>query len=299
MTTLAWQPLTEDDLDALRHLARRCLEADGGLPQLAHEQMIRRLFLSGSGIAGRDETGDIVAAASVFVDDAGHRTATGLVHPSTRWQGIGEELVQWAQERAGGVPLRVVAETTSPESDALFAEVGLQRTFAEHVMRHPLDEVPQGQAARGPAPSRPGTTRPPGCSSRPTSSPSPSARASPTPRATCGSREVSEDHGFRPETSRVALDADGDAGRASSRSPTTGSTRSGSCPAWRGRGLGAHLVVRSLRALVKAGCDQAWLAVNVDNPAHELYLRLGFEDHGVRARYTQLRRHRRTDAKGA
>ena len=45
MSTLAWQPLTEDDLDALRHLARRCLAADGGLPQLAHEQMIRRLFL--------------------------------------------------------------------------------------------------------------------------------------------------------------------------------------------------------------------------------------------------------------
>ena len=51
----------------------------------------------------------------------------------------------------------------------------------------------------------------------------------------------------------------------------------------------AHLVARSLRALVKAGCDQAWLAVNVDNPAHELYLRLGFEDHGMRARYTELK----------
>ena len=114
MSTLAWQPLTEADLDALRHLARRCLAADGGLPQLAHEQMIRRLFLSGSGIGGRDETGDIVAAAAVFVDDAGHRTATGLVHPSTRWQGIGEELAQWAQEHSGGSPLRVVAETTSP-----------------------------------------------------------------------------------------------------------------------------------------------------------------------------------------
>ena len=32
MSTLAWRPLTEDDIDALRHLARRCLEADGGLP---------------------------------------------------------------------------------------------------------------------------------------------------------------------------------------------------------------------------------------------------------------------------
>ena len=31
--------------------------------------------------------------------------------------------------------------------------------------------------------------------------------------------------------------------------------------------------------------------MNVNNPAHELYLRLGFEDHGVRARYTQLTAH--------
>ena len=53
-------------------------------------------------------------------------------------------------------------------------------------------------------------------------------------------------------------------------------------------GLGAHLVVRSLRALRKAGCEQAWLAVNVDNPAHGLYLRLGFDEHGLRARYVQV-----------
>ncbi len=286
MTTLAWQPLTENDLDALRHLARRCLEADGGLPQLAHEQMVRRLFLSGSGIAGRDETGDIVAAASVFVDGAGHRTATGLVHPSTRWQGLGEELVHWAQERAGGVPLRVVAETTSPESDRLFAEVGLQRTFAEHVMRHPLDEIPK-------------VKRPAGLTVEPWSDETAGLfftayRLSfaerpgfPDPPRDAWVQEVSEEHGFRPETSRVALDADGEpVGFVTITEDWIDQV--GVVPAWRGRGLGAHLVVRSLRALVKAGCDQAWLAVNVDNPAHELYLRLGFEDHGVRARYSQV-----------
>ena len=61
-------------------------------------------------------------------------------------------------------------------------------------------------------------------------------------------------------------------------------------PAWRGRRLGARLVARSLRALRKAGCEQVWLAVNVDNPAHELYLRLGFEDAGMRARYEETQR---------
>jgi mycothiol synthase len=297
MSTLAWQPLTDDDVDALRHLARRCLEADGGLPQLAHEQMIRRLFLSGSGIGGRDETGDIVAAAGVFVDGAGHRTATGLVHPSTRWQGLGEELAQWARERSGGAPLRVVAETTSPGSDALFAELGLQRTFAEHVMRHPLDEVPKVKrpegltvaawdddtaglfftAYRQSFAARPGF---------------------PDPPREVWVREVSEDPGFRPQTARVALDPDG---RPVGFVTVTEDwiDQVGVVPAWRGRGLGAHLVVRSLRALVKAGCDQAWLAVNVDNPAHDLYLRLGFEEHGIRARYTELATPPPPDPKGA
>ena len=92
--------------------------------------------------------------------------------------------------------------------------------------------------------------------------------------------------GFRPEPSRVALDPDAlPVGFVTITDDWIDQV--GVVPAWRGRGLGAHLVVRSLRALVKAGCDQAWLAVNVDNPAHELYLRLGFEDHGTRARYTQ------------
>ena len=45
----------------------------------------------------------------------------------------------------------------------------------------------------------------------------------------------------------------------------------GAVPAWRGRGLGAHLVSRSLRALAAEGATEAWLTVNVDNPAADLY----------------------------
>jgi len=286
VTTLAWQPLTEADLDELRHLARRCLEADGGLPQLAHEATLHRLFLSGSAIAGRDETGDIVAAASVFVDGGGHRTATGLVHPSTRWQGIGEELVQWARERAGGVPLRVVAETTSPASDELFSTIGLQRTFAEHIMVHHLAAVPKIKRPEGLRVARwaADTTELFFTAYRLSFAERPGF---PDPPLDVWVREVAEDDGFRPEMARVALDADDEpVGFVTLTEDWIDQV--GVVPAWRGRGLGAHLVARSLRALVKAGCDQAWLAVHVDNPAHELYLRLGFEDHGLRARYTEL-----------
>jgi mycothiol synthase len=286
VSTLAWQPLTEADVDALRHLARRCLAADGGIPQLAHEEMIRQLFLSGSGIAGRDQTGDLVAAAAVFVDAAGNRQATGLVHPSMRWQGLGEELARWARERFGGAPVRVVAETTSRESDALFADLGLVRTFAEHVMRHPLEEVPrikrpEGLSVRSWDDETAGlffTAYRLSFADRP---------GFPDPAQDVWLREVSQERGFRPQTSRVALDAAGlPVGFVTITQDWIDQV--GVVPAWRGRGLGAHLVARSLRALVKAGCDQAWLAVNVDNRAHDLYLRLGFRDHGVRARYTQL-----------
>ena len=63
----------------------------------------------------------------------------------------------------------------------------------------------------------------------------------------------------------------------------------GVVPEWRGQRLGAHLVVRSLRTLRKAGYEQAWLAGNVDNPsARALYRSLGFLDSGVRARYQQV-----------
>jgi ribosomal protein S18 acetylase RimI-like enzyme len=206
-------------------------------------------------------------------------------------------MAQWARERSGGSPLRVVAETTSPESDALYASLGLQRTFAEHVMRHPLDEIPRVKrpegltvaawddqtaglfftAYRQSFADRPGF---------------------PDPPRDEWVREVAQDDGFRAAASRVALDADGHpVGFVTITEDWIDQV--GVVPAWRGRGLGAHLVVRSLRALVRAGCDQAWLAVNVDNAAHELYLRLGFVDHGVRARYIQLTPTRPADRKGA
>lgn len=283
MSTLAWSPLREADLPALSSLARACLAIDGGLPLLAEAPMLRQFFVSDAGIGGRDETGDLVAVAGVFIDASGRRTATGLVHPSSRNQGHSHALVAWCRERSGGSLLRVVAETTSADSERLAAEVGLRRTFAEHVMRHDLGDVPFVRAPEGvtkrlfdeqsaglfhAAYERSFGDRPgfPG-----------------TPQEEWV-RLLVEDEEFRPEDSRVALDSAGE--------PVGFVTVSdcwvdqvGVVPAWRGRGLGAHLVARSLRALAKGGCTQAWLAVNVDNLAHDLYLRLGFTDHGVRARY--------------
>ena len=152
MPTLAWQPITEEDLDALRHLARRCLAADGGLPQLAHEQMIRRLFLSrqrhrrprrdGRHRGGRRRLRRRCRAP--------HGDRAGApVHPLAGASGR-----SWRSgpgSAPGGSPLRVVAETTSPESDALYADARAAAHLRRARHAPPARRDPEGQAARGPA----------------------------------------------------------------------------------------------------------------------------------------------------
>jgi ribosomal protein S18 acetylase RimI-like enzyme len=59
----------------------------------------------------------------------------------------------------------------------------------------------------------------------------------------------------------------------------------GVVPGARGRGVAAALVEEALARLRAGGCREAWLDVNVDNSAKELYGRLGFVDAGRRARF--------------
>lgn len=147
MAVLDWSPLTEADLPALMALAQDCLDADGGLPQLATGPYLRELFLTDVGIAGRDDTTELLAAAAL-----GHRgdrrTATGrLVHPSARRQGHGEHLVDWCQAQAGGGSPLVIAETMSIEAESLFRRKRIPSGFAESVMRHKLKAVPRPRGA--------------------------------------------------------------------------------------------------------------------------------------------------------
>jgi mycothiol synthase len=284
-STLSWEPLTEDDLGDLRRLAAGCLEADGGLPLLSGEMMLRRLFLSGAGIGGRDSSGALLAATSVAGDGSAEHTATGLVHPAVRHRGHGRELMAWCAQRCGGSLPRVAVETTSPDTDRMLTAEGLRRTFAEHVMRHPLVDVPT-------------VARPAGLRVAPWTDETATLfhtayrlAFADRPGFPDTSRDewvgdVGDEPGFRPEASRVAMDARGEpAGFVTLTDDWVDQV--GVVPAWRGRSLGAHLVARSLRALKEAGCEQVWLTVNVDNAAHDLYLRLGFVDVGLRARYTR------------
>ena len=280
---LAWGPIAEADLGALGGLARDCVRADGGLPTLTEESMLTELFLSGPAIGGRDETGDLVAVAALFRDPQGRQCATGLVHPSSRHLGYGEQLVEWCREQAPGVDLLVVAETMSLEAESLFARSGLRRTFAETVMRHKLKHIPKVPLPKG-VETEPFTeSTAPAFAQAFRESFGTSVRS----RVHASDREwlefVRGSSAFRPDLSRVAL-ADGEpVGLVILDGAWIDQV--GVIPSWRGRGLGAHLVVRSLTALKHAEVPAVWLCVNVDNPSRFLYERLGFRAQGTRARY--------------
>ena len=65
MGVLEWSPTTADDIASLVRLGTACLERDGGLPDLADPQHLSDGYLTDLSICGRDELGDIVAAAAI------------------------------------------------------------------------------------------------------------------------------------------------------------------------------------------------------------------------------------------
>lgn len=284
MSQLQWSPTTEDDLDALVRLGEACLERDGGLPDLADPEHMRSAFVTDLAISGRDELGDIVAAAAVGRVGAGGLTATGLVDPAVMGRGIGRELADWMVANSVD-QVRFVLDSVSPEAEELFAELGLHRVFAETVMRHSLKHIPF-------------VRRPEGIVTLPftddTSEAFQHAYAASfgdqagydAGRSRAWGRWLREQRGFQPENSRVAMDTSGHV--AGFVTVSDGWIEEvGVVPQWRGRGLGAHLVARTLTAVSRDEAEAAWLAVGCDNPARSLYERLGFRSRGTRGLFEQ------------
>lgn len=283
MSRLAWSPLTEADLPALVEVARACLDRDGGLPDLATEERLRALFLSGTGIVGRDDLGEVVCAASLAWDGEGRRTSTGLIHPDVYGQGVGLELAAWTRDHIGDQPLQVVLESVSPEADELFGYLGLHRGFSEVVMRHDLRHIPFVKLPDGlvSLPFTDDTSAPFHHAYQQSFGDQPGYDGG---EGTAWGAWLRHQEGFLPEVSRVVLDRTGHVAGFVTVSEHW-IEEVGVVPAWRGRGLGAHLVVRTLRALQKRGEREVWLCVGATNPARSLYERLGFAQYGLRARY--------------
>ncbi|MFI7604878.1 GNAT family N-acetyltransferase [Micromonospora sp. NPDC049366] len=280
-TTLTWTTLGEEHLPALTGLAEACLAVDGGLPLFARPPLLRARLLQARTL-GAWHGGELVAAVGVGVDRR-PVTATGLVRPLWRGRGLGTRLLGWAQEQAGDADLLVTTETASAGGDALFAARGLDRTFMEWVLRHDLGALPEVAAPAGvrvePVTWEIGPelfeTYRASFADRP-------GFDAPEPEEWLG--ELRADDEYRPDLSLLARGPDG---RAVGFVNVLGTwvDQVGVVPQWRGRGLGAYLVVRALRSLAEDGADAVWLCVNDDNPAAALYRRLGFTNAGRRTRH--------------
>jgi mycothiol synthase len=284
-----WTPLSDRDFDDVVALAAACLAVDGGLPLAADPAFLRRRWAA-EGAAGttvRDRSGRLVAAAAVRPTTAGDGvTVTTLVHPGVRARDHAGRLLDGGLAEAArrGGPVTVETESLTIAQEQLFAARGLRQVFAEDVMRIDLAApVPAAQWPGGTALLAWTAERAPrffvvyeaAFRERPGFPGWPAAR---------WIDEVAGDEDFRPQWSVLAtVPGRGDAGFV------TGAVgwivQVGVVPAARGTGLGAALVRESLRRMRSDGAAEAWLDVNVDNPARRLYRRLGFREMGRRARY--------------
>jgi ribosomal protein S18 acetylase RimI-like enzyme len=290
---VTWTATPFTDVAELAELAGRCLAADGGLPLAADHGFLRGRWTGDAvrGLQVRGSDGRLVAAGALRPAPgdgepwAHGAVFAGLVDPAHRSAGLGGRLLDWGLTEGRRLGGRVTVETESltGTSARLFADRGLRQVFAEDVMRIDLaDGVPEMGWAEGTRLAewsaetagrffrvyeaafrdRPGF---PGWSAE---------------QWTAG--VVDED--FRPGWSLLAsVPGVGDAGFVTAAVGWI--VQVGVVPAARGRGLGGALMCEALRRMRRDGEVEAWLDVNVDNPAVGLYRRLGFEHRGRRARF--------------
>jgi mycothiol synthase len=290
INTVTWTSLREADFGDVAVLSARCLAADDGLPLAADAPFLRDRW-TGPGVtttAARDGGGRLLAACSARPAAAGDGSVvTGLVDPSARGEGLGSRLLDWGLAEASrrGGPATVETESLTGAAAALFARRGLHQVFAEDVLRIDLavtappepvwpsgtvvaawcgEDAPRFHAVYEAAfRERPGF---PGWSAQ----------------EWIG--DLEEDDDFRPRWSLLAsVPGLGDAGFVTAAVGWI--VQLGVVPAARGGGLGAALIHESLGHMCADGGTEAWLTVNLNNPAGRLYRRLGFRDRGRRARY--------------
>lgn len=284
---VSWGRLDDADLDNLVALAGRCLAADGGLPLTAEPAFVRRRWAAEGSTTriGRDGRGRLIAAGGARpTGDA--TTVTTLVDPGVRERGYAAELLDWGLAEAGrrGGPVIVETESLTPEQAELLTSRGLRQVFAEDVLRIDLTSPVPSPVWPAGAIVHPWTaeTAPrffavyeaafrerPGFPGHP---------------AATWIGDLEEDDEFRPAWSLlVELPGLGDAGFVTAAVGWIDQV--GVIPEARGRGLGSALTAESLVRMRADGATEAWLNVNVDNPAKDVYLRLGFTESGRRARF--------------
>lgn len=277
--TIEWAALSPADMPAIADLARRCVAHDGGLPATTSPSFLERRYVAGT-VVGAFADGRLVACGAVRpVGDVS--AATGLVDPGHRGQGLGSGLLDRLIGEAG--PVRLETESVTPEAHALFLSRGLRQTFAEDVYRrdlaHPLPAVPLPQELKIEEWSQ---------DTEGAFYAAYSASFADRPGFPGWSREEwvdwLVDDEFLPGCSLVAREAGGAAGFVTCAEGFL--IQVGAVPGWRRRGLARALAAAALDRMRARGATEAFLDVNVNNPASAALFRgLGFEVIARRARY--------------
>ncbi|MFI7230791.1 GNAT family N-acetyltransferase [Nonomuraea angiospora] len=277
--TIEWAALSPADMPAIADLACRCVAHDGGLPATTSPSFLERRYVAGT-VVGAFADGRLVACGAVRpVGDVS--AATGLVDPGHRGQGLGSGLLDRLIGEAG--PVRLETESVTPEAHALFLSRGLRQTFAEDVYRrdlaHPLPAVPLPPELKIEEWSQ---------DTEGAFYAAYSASFADRPGFPGWSREEwvdwLVDDEFLPGCSLVAREAGGAAGFVTCAEGFL--IQVGAVPGWRRRGLARALAAAALDRMRARGATEAFLDVNVNNPASAALFRgLGFEVIARRARY--------------
>jgi mycothiol synthase len=216
------------------------------------------------------------------------------VSPDQRGRGIGTFLMNWSVAQAqallaastsdGPHMLRLTTEALTPSAERLYQRFGFTQQFAEDVMRRDL------QPALPDAPFPPGITLAewiPALAEQFFEAYQAAFRERPgfpVWNAEQWIEWATGDAGFHPHMSLLARAGEQPVGFIVCDDAWI--VQVGTHPAWRGRGLGAALVVEALRRFKAAGAEHVTLDVNVNNPrAARVYVWLGFALVGRRARY--------------
>lgn len=300
MNQLVWRTIEETDASALNDLDAACKAVDGIEP-------VSRLTADALQSARLDQDnslcvafGDQMAAAAWVLpagadDQVQAFSLGGRVRPEFRRRGIGEALLAWAEGRAlrkaasvGQIQFRISNEALTEDANQLYMDYGYQRVFSEWMLERSLDgELPHAVHAVGltHAAWDEQTARiffqayREGFRDR-------LGDLDPVEAEWVG--EYACDEQFRPDLSRVVMAGNKPAGfvTCSVEGETGWISQIAVVPGYRRTGIAQALLLESLARFSAAGCSQAALHVNVNNPnAQALFLSNGFSHKLTRARY--------------
>jgi len=298
---LVWRTLELTDKAALIELDATCKTADGEEPvsNLPGDALTAAAMLSDNTlcVAVREQ---LAAAAwvtfSASMDEVQRIQLGGKVRPEFRRRGIGEALLSWAESRAlqlaqadVTLQLLITNEALTEDANKLYLDYGYENTFSELMLIRPLDD---------PLPEVPLTPNLTECAWDTASAPMFFQAYAAGFRDRLGevvpvqsewiAGYAEEDEQFRPDLSRVVLEegvpvgfvtceVEGEIGWISQIAVVQEKRR---------KGLAHILVAGAIQRLQQAGCREAALHVNINNPrAQAIFYDAGFTHRLIRAKF--------------